>query len=59
MGNAAGCSVCGSEVLTSGHGSDNESNHRSDLYRAAGSGCDNDGSAVRSGDNGADHQLFS
>lgn len=59
MGNAAGCSVCGSDILLTSRGSDTDSKHQGDLDRAAGSGCVNDESMVRSWNNGVDHQLFS
>lgn len=59
MGNAAGCSVCGSDILVNSHGSDTDSKHQCDLDGAAGSGCVNDEFVVRSWDNGVDHQLFS
>lgn len=59
MGNAAGCNVCGSDILVNHHGSDTDVNHHSEVCRAAGSECDNDESVVRSSDNGTDHQLFS
>lgn len=59
MGNAAGCGVCGADVLVNSHGSDTDSKHQCHLDRAAGPGCVNNDSVVRSGDNGVDHQLFS
>lgn len=52
MGNAAGCSVCGSDNLVNRRGSDAGSKHQCDLDRA-GSGWVSDESLVRGGVQGS------
>lgn len=59
MGNAATCKVCGSDVALQTNGSEIDSNHRSDFYRAAGCGSDEDDSLVRGGERHVAQPLYS
>lgn len=59
MGNAATCKVCGSDIALQSNGSDRDSNHHSDFYRAAGCGSDGDDSLVRGGERHVVHPLYS
>lgn len=59
MGNAATCKVCGSDIPLQTNGSNKDSNHHSDFYRAAGCGSDQDDSLVRGGERHVAHPLYS
>lgn len=58
MGNAATCKACGSDIALKTSGSDKDSNHHSDFYRATDSGSDADDSLVRGGERNMVHQLY-